>query len=56
MKDEAGNSSHYVGTFTDVSARKSAEDQIKALAFHDPLTQLPNRRLFTDRLEQARRT
>ncbi len=53
VKDEAGNSSHYVGTFTDVSARKSAEDQIKALAFHDPLTQLPNRRLFTDRLEQA---
>ena len=53
VKDDAGHTSHYVGTFTDVSARKSAEDQIKALAFYDPLTQLPNRRLFLDRLEQA---
>ena len=44
---------HYVGTFSDVTHRKEAEDQIKQLAFFDPLTGLPNRRLLTDRLNQA---
>lgn len=53
VKDEAGLSSHYVGTFTDISSRKSAEEKIKNLAFYDPLTCLPNRRLLMDRLEQA---
>ena len=52
-KDPAGQSTHYVATFTDLSTRKSAEDQIKNLAFFDPLTGLPNRRLLLDRLEQA---
>jgi len=37
----------------DVSARKQMEDQIRQLAFFDHLTQLPNRRLLTDRLSQA---
>ena len=41
---------HYVGTFTDITERKSAEDEIDKLAFYDPLTQLPNRRLLLDRL------
>lgn len=45
---------HYVGTFTDDTSRKLAEDQIKTLAFYDPLTQLPNRRLLMDRLAMAR--
>ncbi|PXX37755.1 EAL domain-containing protein [Undibacterium pigrum] len=44
---------HYVGTLVDISMRKAAEDEIKTLAFYDPLTRLPNRRLLTDRLQQA---
>ncbi len=38
---------------TDITARKAAEKQIQRLAFFDPLTHLPNRRLLMDRLEQA---
>jgi diguanylate cyclase (GGDEF)-like protein/PAS domain S-box-containing protein len=38
---------------SDVSERKRAEAKIKELAFHDPLTGLPNRRLLVDRLQQA---
>ncbi len=38
---------------TDITARKAAEEQIQRLAFFDPLTHLPNRRLLMDRLEQA---
>lgn len=39
--------------FVDINERKQAEDEIKQLAFYDPLTQLPNRRLLLDRLGQA---
>uniref|UniRef100_UPI0035B329EA putative bifunctional diguanylate cyclase/phosphodiesterase n=1 Tax=Hylemonella sp. TaxID=2066020 RepID=UPI0035B329EA len=38
---------------TDITARKAAEEEIQRLAFFDPLTKLPNRRLLMDRLEQA---
>jgi diguanylate cyclase (GGDEF)-like protein len=44
---------HYVCTLVDITLRKAAEDEIKHLAFYDPLTQLPNRRLLLDRLQQA---
>ncbi len=37
----------------DMTARKLAEDEIRHLAFEDPLTHLPNRRLLLDRLQQA---
>lgn len=40
-------------TFVDISDRKDAEQQIRHLAYYDALTQLPNRRLLHDRLEQA---
>ncbi|MEI7590836.1 MAG: EAL domain-containing protein, partial [Deltaproteobacteria bacterium] len=42
-----------VATLADLSKIKAASDEIKNLAFYDPLTQLPNRRLFHDRLNQA---
>jgi diguanylate cyclase (GGDEF)-like protein/PAS domain S-box-containing protein len=42
-----------IATFVDISDRKAAERQIRHLAYYDVLTQLPNRRLLTDRLEQA---
>jgi len=38
---------------TDITERKAAEEQIQRLAFFDPLTSLPNRRLLIDRLDQA---
>ena len=37
----------------DVTERKQAEDQIRTLAFYDPLTRLPNRRLLMDRLQMT---
>lgn len=51
--DDKGVVTHYVATHTDITLRKVAEDEVKRLAFFDPLTNLPNRRLFTDRLHQA---
>jgi diguanylate cyclase (GGDEF)-like protein/PAS domain S-box-containing protein len=41
------------GTIIDITARKLAEEQIVYQAFHDSLTDLPNRFLFNDRLERA---
>ena len=41
------------GTTIDITERKRAEEQVKHLAFHDPLTSLPNRLLFNDRLTLA---
>ena len=41
------------GVAKDISERKNLERQLKHMAFHDPLTDLPNRLLFMDRLEQA---
>ena len=50
---------NYVASFSDISSRKAAEEEIKQLAFYDPLTHLPNRRLLQERLkhciEMARR-
>jgi diguanylate cyclase (GGDEF)-like protein/PAS domain S-box-containing protein len=41
------------GNIIDISERKAAEEKIRALAFYDPLTGLPNRRLLFDRLHMA---
>ena len=53
VKDGVGQITHYIGALTDITLRKSAEDEIRNLAFYDPLTRLPNRRLLFDRLHQA---
>ncbi len=48
-----GQITHYVAAFTDISESKAAEDEIRQLAFFDPLTRLPNRRLLLDRLQHG---
>jgi diguanylate cyclase (GGDEF)-like protein/PAS domain S-box-containing protein len=53
VKNAAGITTNYVATMTDITSSKAASDEIKNLAFYDPLTHLPNRRLFFDRLYQG---
>ena len=53
IHDDLGHLSHYVAVFSDISAIKDSEHELAHLAHHDPLTDLPNRLLFTDRAEQA---
>lgn len=53
VRDNAGRVTNYVASLTDISERKDAEEKIQHLAFYDPLTGLPNRRLLRDRLQQA---
>ncbi len=43
----------YIATYTDITHKKVAEEEIKNLAFNDALTQLPNRRVLIDRLNQT---
>ena len=52
VKTNAGVVTNYVGTFSDITERKESENEIVMLAFYDPLTGLPNRRLLLDRLKQ----
>ncbi|MGR8999822.1 MAG: putative bifunctional diguanylate cyclase/phosphodiesterase, partial [Gammaproteobacteria bacterium] len=59
VKNAAGVVIYYVGTHINISERKAAGDKFKHMAYFDPLTQLPNRLLFQERLkhgiEMARR-
>jgi len=43
----------WLGIVEDITGRKQMEEQVRQLAFYDPLTQLPNRRLLDDRLKQS---
>jgi diguanylate cyclase (GGDEF)-like protein/PAS domain S-box-containing protein len=53
LKDSEGRTTHYVSVFNDISTLKQTELQLERMAHYDPLTQLPNRILFQDRLMQA---
>lgn len=53
VHDVSGRLTHYVGILGDLSERKAAHERINYLSSFDPLTDLPNRNLFTDRLAQS---
>ncbi len=50
---EAGDTTHFVAVFSDLTERKEHEQRLSYLAYHDELTGLANRTLFLDRLERA---
>ena len=60
IKNGADEAVNYIGLFSDISTLKEQQRQLELLAYHDPLTGLPNRALFDDRLSlsmaQARRS
>ena len=51
IRNAAGEVENYVACFTDISERKEAADRLLHLAYHDPLTHLPNRLAFDSQLE-----
>jgi diguanylate cyclase (GGDEF)-like protein/PAS domain S-box-containing protein len=53
VRDDTGKPLYWQGVMSDITERKYLEDQLEYRAFHDHLTDLPNRRLFLDRLHQA---
>ena len=54
VRDLKGLITHYIGIYSNTSDPREAERKIMELAYYDPLTNLPNRRLLLDRLNQAR--
>lgn len=53
IKDDRGETVQYAAILSDLTTRKENEERIKHLAYHDALTDLPNRYLFLDRLKIA---
>jgi diguanylate cyclase (GGDEF)-like protein/PAS domain S-box-containing protein len=53
VRDTRGKATHYVCVFSDITKAKESQEKLDHLAHHDPLTALPNRLLFHDRLQHA---
>ena len=53
VRDNQGRVTHFVGIFSDITPIKDWERGLERLAFYDPLTGIPNRMLFHERLNQA---
>jgi len=53
VRNEQGELTNYVAVFSDITSRKQDEERLSYQANHDPLTRLPNRTLFQERLSRA---
>jgi diguanylate cyclase (GGDEF)-like protein/PAS domain S-box-containing protein len=53
VEEKESRSRYWQGFMVDITERKALEDELAYWAYHDPLTELPNRALFLDRLEHA---
>lgn len=53
VRDNHGKALYYVGVFSDITVMKQQQKSLEQMAYHDVLTQLPNRALFSDRMDQA---
>jgi diguanylate cyclase (GGDEF)-like protein/PAS domain S-box-containing protein len=53
VKNSSGELAHYVHVFMDITHFKKAQDHLGFLAYHDPLTKLPNRLLLRDRIDHS---
>jgi diguanylate cyclase (GGDEF)-like protein/PAS domain S-box-containing protein len=53
VHDNEGSLCNYVAIFSDITKQKADEEMLWFLAYHDPLTKLPNRLLLNDRFDQA---
>lgn len=53
VRDESGKALRIAGALADITDLKSAQERLRHTALHDRLTDLPNRQLFTERLEMA---
>jgi diguanylate cyclase (GGDEF)-like protein/PAS domain S-box-containing protein len=53
VRDNDAVITHYVAVFSDITKVKESQDKLDHMAHHDPLTALPNRLLFHDRLQHA---
>ena len=53
LKNNEGLVTHYIASFNDISKAKADQQRIHRLAFYDPLTHLPNRRLLLEKIQEA---
>jgi len=53
IHDQHGHLKQYVGLFTDITEHKQAEEKLRYQAYHDPLTGLPNRLMYSEHLDMA---
>lgn len=53
VNDDHGDVSNYVAIYTDISEIKESQQRLAHMAHHDPLTDLPNRLLFNERLQHS---
>ena len=53
IRDESGQVTNYLATFTDVTRQRKKDERLQFMALHDPLTSLANRTLLNDRGRQA---